>query len=206
MRIRDGMDCIANKRQRTIGLGGRMKAIVPIEMIERKIYLIRGQKVILDADLAELYGVATKAFNQAIKRNGDRFPADFMFQLTDSEANAMRSQIVTASKRNVRFLPYAFTEHGVIMAASVLNSQRAVDVSVYVVRAFVRLRQLLAMNRGLAHKLAELDRKVATHDGAIRSLVTAIQQLMAEPEPKKKKIGFIVKERSAKYRTTTSAR
>ena len=195
-----------------------MKAIALIETIELKIHLIRDQKVILDAELAELYGVTTKALNQAIKRNRDRFPEDFMFQLKDTEANAMRSQIVTASKpdairsqnataskRNVRYLPYAFTEHGVIMAASVLNSQRAVDVSVYVVRAFVRLRQMLAMNKELAHKLAELDRKVATHDGAIRSLVDAIRQLMAEPEPKEKKIGYI-KEASAKYRIARRAR
>lgn len=192
-----------------------MKAIVPIEMIEKKIYLIRGQKVMLDSDLAGLYGVTTKVFNQGIKRNRDRFPEDFMFQLTDSEANAMRSQIVTASnpnvirsqnatasKRNIRYLPYAFTEHGVIMAASVLNSQRAVDVSVYVVRTFVRLRQMLAMNKELAHKLAELERKVESHDGSIRSLVMAIRQLMQEPEPKDKKIGFIARERRVIYRTT----
>jgi hypothetical protein len=122
--------------------------------------------------------------------------------VTASNPASIRSQNATASKRNVRFLPYAFTEHGVIMAASVLNSQRAVDVSVYVIRAFVRLRQMLAMNKELAHKLAELERKVTTHDGAIRSLVTAIRQLMAEPEPKKKKIGFIARERRARYRTS----
>ncbi len=190
-----------------------MKAIVQIEMIERKIFLIRGQKVIIDSDLAELYGVTTKRLNQQVKRNINRFPKDFVFQLTENEAGGMRSQIVTASnpnairsqnatasKRNVRHLPHAFTEHGVIMAASVLNSQRAVDVSVYVVRAFVRLRQMLAMNKELAHKLAELERKVESHDGAIRSLVTAIRQLMQEPEPKEKKIGF-VKESRAVYKT-----
>jgi hypothetical protein len=126
--------------------------------------------------------------------------------VTASDPDAIRSQNATASKRNVRYLPNAFTEHGVIMAASVLNSQRAVDVSVYVVRAFIRLRQMLALNKDLAHKFAELERKVETHDGAIRSLVTAIRQLMQEPEPKEKKIGFIVKERAAKYRTTRSAR
>lgn len=196
-----------------------MKELIPSEVIERKIFMIRGQKVIIDSDLAELYDVTTKHLNQQIKRNISRFPQDFLFQLTERETASMRSQIVTASdpdairsqnatasKRNVRYLPNAFTEHGVIMAASVLNSQRAVDVSVYVVRAFIRLRQMLAANKDLAHKLAELERKVESHDGAIRSLVTAIRQLMRQPEPKEKKIGFIVKERGAKYRTTRSAR
>jgi cell division septum initiation protein DivIVA len=196
-----------------------MKELIPSEMIERKILMIRGQKVIIDSELAELYDVTTKHLNQQIKRNISRFPKDFMFQLTEKETASMRSQIVTASdsdavrsqnatasKRNVRYLPYAFTEHGVIMAASVLNSQRAIDVSVYVVRAFSRLRQMLAANKELAQKLSELERKVESHDGAIRSLVTAIRQLMAAPEPKEKKIGFIVKERGAKYRTTRSAR
>jgi hypothetical protein len=178
-----------------------MKTVLPIQAIERKIHLIREQKVILDADLAELYGVTTKAFNQAIKRNRDRFPEDFMFQLTDSDMETMRSQFVTASsKRNIRYLPFVFTEHGVIMAASILNSSRATEASVYVVRAFVKLRSLLAANKELAHKLAELERKVETHDGAIRTLVTAIRKLMAEPEPKDKRIGFI-KESRAVYRT-----
>lgn len=113
----------------------------------------------------------------------------------------MRSQFATASRRNIRHLPYAFTEHGVIMAASVLNCQRAVDASVYVVRAFVRLREMLAANKELAHKLAELERKVAAHDGSIRSLIAAIKELMTPPEPKEKKIGF-VKESRAVYRTT----
>lgn len=195
-----------------------MKEIVSVELIENKIYLIRGQKVMLDSDMAELYGVATKHLNQQIKRNIERFPKDFMLQLTEREAASMRSQIVTgsdtdairpqnatASKRNIRHLPFAFTEHGVIMAASVLNSRRAIDVSVYVVRAFVRLRRMLAVNKELAHKLAELERKVESHDGAIRSLVTAIRQLMQEPAPKEKKIGFIVKERSAVYRAAKKA-
>jgi len=166
---------------------------VSVEAIVRRISLIRGQKVILDADLAELYGVSTKAFNQAIKRNRDRFPEDFMFQLSASEMEAMRSQFVTASKRNIRYLPFVFTEHGVIMAASILNSPRATEASVYVVRAFVKLRSLLAANKELAHKLAEMERKVETHDGAIR-------KLMAEPEPKEKRIGFI-KESRVVYRT-----
>lgn len=184
-----------------------MKELISKAAIEQKIMLIRGQKVMLDSDLAELYGTNTKAFNQAIKRNRDRFPEDFMFQLTKSE----KQEVVTVCDHlsKLKFspvLPFAFTEHGAIMAASVLNSPRAVDVSVYVVRAFIKLRQMLAANKELAHKLAELERKVESHDGAIRSLVTAIRQLMQAPEPKEKKIGFIVKERGAKYRTTRSAR
>ena len=187
--------------------------IVTDERIERAILLIRGRKVMLDADLAELYGVSTKALNQAVKRNWQRFPQDFMFQLDEQEVAAMRSQSVTAShsaepirsqiaaagKRNIRYLPYAFTEHGVIMAASVLNTQRAVDVSVYVVRVFVKLRELLAAHAGLARKLAELERKVGKHDEAIHSLVAAIRQMMAPEEKERKSIGFRVEEGGGAY-------
>jgi hypothetical protein len=138
-----------------------MKALIPMEAIEKKILVLRGQKVMLDSDLAELYGTTTKAFNQAIKRNRDRFPEDFMFQLTKDE----KQEVVTVCDHLAKLkfspvLPFAFTEHGAIMAASVLNSPRAVDVSVYVVRAFIRLRQIIAMNKDLAHKMAELERKV----------------------------------------------
>ena len=181
-----------------------MVIAVTEEAIENRILLIRGKKVLLDADLAELYGVQTKALNQAVKRNMARFPEDFMFALNEQEVLGMRSQsvtasgtpesirsqIATASKRNIRYLPYAFTEHGVIMAASVLNSQRAVDVSVYVVRVFVKLREMLAANRELAQRLAELEHKVGNHDETIRSLVAAIRQLMTPPESKRKSIGF----------------
>ncbi len=170
---------------------GDERGIVPLERVERRILFIRGHRAILDSDLAALYGVATRALNQAVKRNAERFPSDFAFRLTSREAKAMRSQIVTASKRNVRYLPYAFTEHGAIMAANVLNSRRAVHASVYVVRAFVRLRQVLATHRDLAEKLAELERRIGTHDGAIRELMTAIRQLMEPPpEPHKERIGF----------------
>ena len=178
-----------------------MKALIPEKVIEKRICMIRGQKVILDADLAAFYGVTTKRLNQQVKRNIDRFPTDFMFQLTENELDNMRLQIATASKRNIRYTPYAFTEHGVIMAASVLNTQRAIDVSVYVVRAFVKLREMLSTNKKLEHKLNELERKVESHDGAIRSIVATIRELMTPPEPKKKKIGFIVRERSVQYRT-----
>lgn len=179
-----------------------MKALIPMEAIEKKILLIRGQKVMLDSDFAELYGTTTKAFNQAIKRNRDRFPEDFMFQLTKDE----KLEVVTICDHLAKLkfspvLPFAFTEHGAIMAASALSSPRAVDISVYVVRAFVRLRQMVAMNKDLAHKMTELERKVETHDGAIRSLVTAIRRLMEKPEPKEKKIGFIIKEQRAVYKT-----
>jgi hypothetical protein len=175
-----------------------MKSVVPIEVIERKIYLIRGHKVILDVDLAELYGVTTKAFNQAVQRNIHRFPADFMFQLTTDETLAMRSQSVTASRRNIRYLPYAFTEHGIIMAASVLNSQRAIDASVYVVRAFVKLREMIASHKDLAKRLDELEKK---YDMQFKVVFDAIRQLMTAPTPKEKKIGFVIKEKQAIYRT-----
>ncbi len=178
-----------------------MKELIPVKVIEEKICMIRGQKVILDADLAAFYGVTTKRLNQQVKRNIDRFPKDFMFQLTEDELDSMRLQIATASKRNIRYTPFAFTEHGVIMAASILNTRRAIDVSVYIVRAFVKLREMMSANKELEHKLEELERKVESHDGAIRSLVAAIRELMTPPEPKKKKIGFIVRERSAQFRT-----
>ncbi len=164
------------------------------------ILLIRGQKVMLDSDLARLYGVSTKRLNEQVKRNRDRFPGDFMFQLTDKE----KAEVVAICDhlKNLRFspvLPHAFTEHGAIMLASVLNSSRAIEVSLYVVRAFVKLRETLARHRNLAQKLAELERKIGKHDEEIQSLFHAIRQLMSPPEPRKRKIGFIVKERAAKY-------
>ena len=174
-----------------------MKAPVPMVVVERKILLTRGQKVILDVDLAELYGVSTKVFNQAVKRNISRFPKDFMFQLTAEETLTIRSQFVTASKRNIRYLPYAFTEHGIIMAASVLNSQRAIDASVYVVRAFIKLREMIATHKELSHKLAELEKK---YDGQFQIVFEAIRQIITAEEKPKRKIGFIAKESRAKYR------
>lgn len=173
--------------------------IIPIERINQRILLIRGQRVILDADLAELYGAPTKALNQAVRRNAGRFPSDFAFRLTPEETENMRSQFVTASKRNIRYRPYVFTEHGALMAANVLNSQRAVQASVLVVRAFVQLRQMLATNRELAQKLAELEQRIGTHDEAIRSLMIAIRQLMQPPEPKRREIGFHVKDMQGTY-------
>jgi hypothetical protein len=171
------------------------KLIASVEQIESRIFLIRGQKVMLDADLAELYGVDTKVLNQAVKRNTDRFPEDFMFQLTTEEFASLRSQFVTSNnpvgRGGRRYMPYAFTEHGTIMAASVLNSQRAIEISVHVVRAFVHLRELVSTHKELAQKLTQLERKVGAHDKAIAEIISAIRELMSPSEPKKKRpIGF----------------
>jgi len=160
--------------------------------IQRTILLIRRQKVILDMDLAALYGVPTKSLNRAVSRNRDRFPPDFMFQLSQEEFASLRYQIGTSKSRGGRrYAPYAFTEHGAIMAATVLNTPRAIQVSVYVVRAFIKLREFIASHKELVHKFAELERKVSDHDDAIRSLVVTIRQLMDPPPAKKKKpFGF----------------
>jgi len=164
-----------------------------MERIERAILSIRGEKVMLDSDLAELYGVETKALNQAVKRNANRFPEDFMFQLTADEVFKLnRSQIVTGSQkhRDPRFPPYAFTEHGALMLANVLNSERAAQTSVMVVRAFVRLRQMLSSNAELARKLDAMEKK---YDAQFKVVFDAIRQLMSPPEPRRREIGFHVK-------------
>jgi hypothetical protein len=165
--------------------------IVPAKPIEGLILVLRGQRVMLDADLAELYGVPTKVFNQAIKRNRDRFPEDFMFRLTKAE----KAEVVTICDHLSRLkfspsLPYAFTEHGAIMAANVLNSPRAVRASVYVVRAFVKLREALATNKEVLHKFAELERRLDSHDESIQVLLAAIRRLMAPPDRPRRRIGF----------------
>jgi hypothetical protein len=160
--------------------------------VESRILVLREQRVILDTDLAELYGVPVKRLNEQVKRNQERFPADFMFRLSAEESESLRSQNATSKpgRGGRRYAPYAFTEHGAIMAATVLNSERAVEMSVFVVRAFVRLRELLSTNRRLAAKIDELDRKLESHDSAITSLMEAIKELM-EPEPAtSRKIGF----------------
>lgn len=155
----------------------------------------------LDADLAELYGVKTRVLVQAVKRNLNRFPKDFMFQLSDDETKLLRSQIVISNRRRGgrRYLPYVFTEQGVAMLSTVLNSVRAVQINIEIMRAFVRLREMLLSHKDLARKLDALERKFESHDMHIRSLFEAIRQLMTPPEPKKRKIGFLVKERAAKY-------
>lgn len=172
------------------------------------IITIRNQKVIVDRDLADIYGVKTRRLNEQVKRNPDRFPEDFMFQLTKEEAISWprsRSQFAILKRgKNIKYLPYAFTEYGAIMAANVLNSPQAVRMSVFVVRAFVKLREMLVTHKELTHKLAELERKLQNHDESIRSLVVAIRQLMAppEPEPPKKRIGFLVEEPHVPYKSS----
>jgi len=169
-----------------------MNSIIPAEHIERKIYLIRGHKVMLDSDLAELYGVATKVFLQAVKRNLNRFPEDFIFQLNYQEVAALRSQFVTSKpgRGGRRYQPYVFTEQGVAMLSSVLNSERAIEVNIAIMRAFVKLREMLSTNKELAHKLAQLERKIEKHDDEIKLIFDAIRELMRPPETKKRKIGF----------------
>lgn len=169
----------------------KTNAIVPVERIESRILLIRAHKVMLDSDLAELYGVTTKRLNEQVKRNKERFPADFMFKLTAQE----KAEVVANCDhlKKLKFspaLPHAFTEHGAIMAASVLNSRRAIEVSVYVVRAFVKLREMLRTHKELARKLAELEKRIEGHDEEIMALFEAIRQLMEPPEKPAKRIGF----------------
>ncbi len=169
----------------------KQSALVPIEQIEEAIHFIRGERVILDADLARLYGVETRALVQAVKRNLQRFPKDFMFQLSLNEFKFLRSQIVISKSRGGRrYMPYVFTEHGAIMAANVLNSEQAVRMSVFVVRAFVKLRQSALRYKELAAKITELERKIGTHDQAIASTIAAIRQLMSSPARERKQIGF----------------
>ena len=175
---------------------GKKKALVPrinVEHVEKTILTIRGHKVILDADLASLYGVNTKRLNQQVRRNSDRFPEDFLFQLTAEE----KAEVVANCDHlsNLKFspaLPLAFTEHGAIMAASVLNTQQAIEASIFVVRVFVRLREILATHKRLARKLKELEARVGEHDEQIQVIFEAIHQLMTPPDTPPKKIGFQV--------------
>ena len=170
----------------------KSKTLVKVGKIQQRILLIRGEKVIVDADLAEAYGVTTKALNQAIRRNVDRFPSDFMFRLTKEE----KSEVVTTCDHleKLKFspvTPHVFTEHGAIMVASVLNSPKAIEVSVFVVRAFVQLREVIAGHKELARKIAQLERNLGDHDEQIMVLVEAIKQLMdPKPPPKTRRIGF----------------
>jgi len=184
-------------------------------VVEDLIFVIRGQKVILDADLARIYGVPTKRLNEQVRRNKARFPGDFIFQLTDQEASllkpqnaasspaALRSQIATSNQERGgrRYRPYAFTEHGALMAATVLNSPQAVEMSLFIVRAFVKMRERLAMTQTLEKHLAEIDRKLLSHDASLRDLYEKIRPLLLPPpDPPKHKIGFRAEERRAKYR------
>jgi ORF6N domain len=171
----------------------KRREILLVEQIEPLILLVRGQKVLFDVDLAKLYGVTTKRLNEQVRRNQLRFPMDFRFQLTREETQNLRSQNATSSRQwgGRRYRPFAFTEHGAIMAASVLNTARATEVSVYVVRTFVKLRDLLASHKELGQKLADLERKVGDHDQSIQTLIAAIRQLMTSPPaPSRGRIGF----------------
>ncbi len=159
--------------------------------VESRIFVLRQQKVILDRDLAELYGVPVKRLNEQVKRNRERFPDDFMFQLTKAEDANLQSHTSTKPGRGGRrYAPYAFTEHGAIMAATVLNSERAVEMSVFVVRAFVRLREMLSTNQQLAGKIDELEQRLDTHDASIQELIEAIRELMAPDPATGRRIGF----------------
>ncbi len=168
-----------------------MEMVVPVEVIERKILLIRGHKVMLDSDLAELYGVPAKVLNQAVKRNMKRFPSDFMFQLNENEYAAfLRSQFVTLKKgrgQHRKYPPFAFTEQGVAMLSSVLNSARAIEMNILIMRVFVKIREMIASNKDLAKRLDELENK---YDAQFKVVFDALRQLMTPPEPRKKKIGF----------------
>ena len=197
------------------------KEIVPIERIAESIRWIRGHKVLLDSDLALLYGVATKVLNQAVKRNRERFPDDFMFQLNANETGFLRSQFVTLEKgrrtnwsqivtssgkhRGKRYRPYAFTEQGIAMLSTVLNSNRAIKVNIAIMRAFVKLRHILESNRELAQKFSELERRVGKHDDEIAAILEAIRQLMAPSEKPRREMGFHVRERAGRYRAPTRA-
>jgi hypothetical protein len=168
-------------------------ALLTVEDVQRRIHLVRGQRVILDADLARFYGVTTSRFNEAITRNSDRFPEDFRFRLTKEELAYLISQnaISKSERGGRRTMPWVFTEHGALMAAGVLNSQTAVRMSVSVIRGFVRLRELLSSHQELAAKLNELEHKLEGHDSAIANLFEAMRQLLASPDPEhNRKIGF----------------
>jgi len=181
-----------------------------IKSVESAIYFIRGQRVMLDSDLAAIYGVTTKRLNEQLKRNHSRFPEDFAFQPSAEELTHLGSQIATSSVKaqgatrrhgGRRYLPWAFTEHGAIMLASVLNSDIGVQASVRVVRAFVRLREMVAANEQLAAKLQELEHRLDSHDEAIVDLFAALKRLLEPPEPpQRREIGFHVRERSGRYR------
>ncbi|MCD6265948.1 MAG: ORF6N domain-containing protein [Deltaproteobacteria bacterium] len=179
----------------------RKRSLIPIERVKETIFFIRGQKVILDADLARLYGTTTKRLNEQVKRNRERFPEDFMFQLTKEEkAEVVANCDHLSTLKYSPALPRAFTEHGAIMAATVLNTQRAIEASIFIVRAFVALREMVATQKELARKLSDLEQHLKDHDQQIQAIFEAIRQLMSPPERSRKKIGFEVKESAAAYR------
>ena len=174
-------------------------AIITLDQVERRIYEIRGHKVMLDSELAAMYGVATKAFNQAVKRNLERFPNDFCFQLTEGEFGSLKSQFVTSKtgRGGRRYVPYVFTEQGVAMLSSVLNSDRAIQVNIAIMRAFVNMRKLVATNDEINKKLTVVERKLGEHDGHFKQVFAAIRAMMA-PEKKPAKIGYIRNKKAKK--------
>lgn len=174
-------------------MSGKNKTATAVQIVQSIVWM-RGHKVLLDADLATLYGVETRVLVQTVKRNVERFPKDFMFQLSGEELEVLRSQFVisNAGRGGRRYAPYAFTEQGVAMLSSVLNSPQAIAVNIEIMRAFVRLREMLASNKALAKKLEELERRLQTHDQAITGILNAIRELMRPPEPPpKRRIGFV---------------
>jgi hypothetical protein len=176
-------------------------SLIQPEQIEQVILLIRGQRVMLDRDLAALYGVTTGNLNKAVQRNAERFPPDFMFQLTADEAAALRFQFGSLKRgQHFKYLPQVFTQEGVAMLSSVLRSPRAVQVNIAIMRVFVRLRETLALHKKLAYKLAKLERKIEGHDTSIRTLFDAIRELAAPPATPRREIGYHVKEASLPYR------
>ena len=178
------------------------KAIISTREISASIHSLRGQRGMLDVNLAALYGVKTKALNQAVKRNAARFPADFMFRLSAEEMERIGSQIVTLKRgENIKYRPYAFTEQGVAMLSSVLRSERAVQVNIAIMRAFVQLRSALESNRELAKKFAELEERVGKHDEDIGTIIEAIRQLIGPEKKSRREIGFHVRESSPRYGT-----
>ena len=179
-------------------MGYKAELLAPPQ-IEHAILLIRGQRVMLDRDLAAMYGVTTGNLNKAVRRNLSRFPGDFMFQLTADEASRFQFGILKKGM-NIKYLPYVFTQEGVAMLSGVLRSPRAEQVNIAIMRAFVRLRETLSLHKELAHKLSELERKIENHDENIRTLFEAIHQLMTPPEQPHKEIGFNVREDSLPYR------
>jgi hypothetical protein len=197
----------ASKKTQSIISIAPVNPLLPIGEITQRIQLIRGQRVILDTDLAAFYGETTKRFNQQVNRNLARFPVDFMFQLDEEEFGALRLQIATLKNtgqggrgQHRKYAPYAFTEHGAIMAATLLNSPRATEISVHVVRAFVEWRAMLATNRELSNKLHLLERKVTKHDQAISDLIDSMRQLLAAPESTRRPIGFVHPQETTKPR------
>ena len=203
-----GVHVVQSHARALSSVGGRMDETTSNELLEPLIFVIQGRRVVLDADLARMYGVTTKAFNQAFKRNQHRFPSDFAFQVTAADLENLRSQIVTSSLQTPdspgdsrsqrasshggrRYFPWAFTEHGALMAANILRSERAVQMSVFVVRAFIRLREHVAANTTVMARLAEIDNTLLQHDAALRDLYRKLLPLLQPPaDPPKRRIGF----------------